>query len=87
MASTLVCRAFIADIVSAVPLFIAPVYCLELLGWPSPDPVATRMVAAALFGIGLSISALTGGPPLVWGVLGIFAAFFGLWSFYRINLG
>ncbi len=44
---------FIADIIFAIPLFIAPVFFLELLGWKTIDPITTRMVAAALFGIGI----------------------------------
>ncbi len=41
------------DIVFAVPLFFAPEGFLGLLGWRTVDPVATRLVAAALFGIGI----------------------------------
>lgn len=44
---------FVADLVFALPLFIAPTYVLSLLGWTSIDPVTTRLVAAALFGIGI----------------------------------
>jgi hypothetical protein len=44
---------FIADTLLAVPLFIAPVLLLELLNWQSIDPLMARMVAAALFGIGI----------------------------------
>ena len=44
---------FIADTLFAVPLFIAPVFLLELLNWQSIDPLMSRMVAAALFGIGI----------------------------------
>ncbi len=44
---------FIADVVAAVPLFVAPVWILGLLGWPAVDPISTRLVAAALFGIGI----------------------------------
>lgn len=44
---------FIADTLLAVPLFIAPVFLLELLNWQSIDPLMARMVAAALFGIGI----------------------------------
>jgi hypothetical protein len=43
---------FVADYVFAIPLFIAPVWFLELFGWPCVDPIAARLVAAALFGIG-----------------------------------
>jgi hypothetical protein len=44
---------FVADVVFAVPLFIAPRAFLGMLGWSSVDPIATRLVAAALFGIGI----------------------------------
>ena len=43
---------FIADYIFAIPLLIAPVTSLKLLGWETIDPVATRIAAAALFGIG-----------------------------------
>jgi hypothetical protein len=44
---------FWADILFAVPLFIAPVAVLELLGWRQVDPFTARLAAAALFGIGI----------------------------------
>lgn len=44
---------FIADLVFAVPLFLAPEAFLGLAGWPAVDPISTRLVAAALFGIGI----------------------------------
>ena len=44
---------FVADILFAVPLFIFPGKFLDLLGWKSIDPVVARLVAAALFGIGI----------------------------------
>jgi hypothetical protein len=44
---------FWADVLAAVPLFVAPQQVLGLLGWASVDPLATRIVAAALFGIGI----------------------------------
>ncbi len=43
---------FWADYVFAVPLLIAPDWFLGLFGWECVDPVASRLVAAALFGIG-----------------------------------
>ena len=43
---------FVADILFAVPLLVAPVWTLELAGWTTVDPIATRSVAAALMGIG-----------------------------------
>ena len=44
---------FFADMLFAVPKFIAPVWTLQLVGWTEVDPVTTRLVAAALFGIGI----------------------------------
>lgn len=44
---------FAADIAFAIPLFVAPRGFLALLGWTEVDPIATRLVAAALFGIGI----------------------------------
>jgi len=44
---------FFADILFAMPLLVAPRATLGLFGWPAVDPVATRLVAAALVGIGV----------------------------------
>ena len=44
---------FAADITFAVPLLLAPEIFLGALGWPAVDPFAARLVAAALFGIGI----------------------------------
>ncbi len=44
---------FIADMTFAVPLMLFPVQFLVMLGWTSVDPISTRLVAAALFGIGI----------------------------------
>ena len=44
---------FWADFLFALPLFIAPRFTLSALGWPAVDPIAARLVAAALFGIGI----------------------------------
>ena len=44
---------FLTDMAFALPLMAAPVKILTLLGWEAPDPYTTRMVAAALFGIGI----------------------------------
>jgi hypothetical protein len=43
----------IVDLIAAVPLFLAPRQMLGLFGWSEVDPIATRLVAAALFGIGI----------------------------------
>jgi hypothetical protein len=44
---------FIIDIIFAIPLMFIPVLFLGSLGWQVVDPIAARLVAAALFGIGL----------------------------------
>lgn len=44
---------FVADLLFAVPLFIAPEWTLTLLGWRVVDPFTTRIAAAALFGVGI----------------------------------
>lgn len=44
---------FVIDLVFAIPLFFFPVRFLSILGWQTIDPFATRIVAAALFGIGI----------------------------------
>lgn len=45
---------FAADVLVATPLLVAPRGFLGALGWHSIDPVAARLVAAALFGIGIA---------------------------------
>ncbi len=44
---------FAVDLLVAVPLFVAPRLVLGLLGWSEIDPAMSRVVAAALFGIGI----------------------------------
>lgn len=44
---------FAADTLFAIPMFLIPIPFLTLLGWKIVDPIATRMVAAALLGIGI----------------------------------
>ncbi|PKN69977.1 MAG: hypothetical protein CVU54_08070 [Deltaproteobacteria bacterium HGW-Deltaproteobacteria-12] len=43
---------FIIDFIFAIPLMFAPKAAMALLGWQDAEPVATRLVAAALMGIG-----------------------------------
>ncbi|TNE56819.1 MAG: hypothetical protein EP344_11715 [Bacteroidetes bacterium] len=43
----------IIDMVFAIPLFLAPAWFLDVMGWPVVDPLTSRLVGAALFGIGL----------------------------------
>ena len=44
---------FVIDVVFAVPLLIAPEFTLSLFGWANIDPITSRVVGAALMGIGL----------------------------------
>jgi hypothetical protein len=44
---------FVADVAFAIPLMLAPEFTLRLFGWQTIDPIATRIVAAALFAIGI----------------------------------
>lgn len=44
---------FCLDVVFAIPMFFFPAQTLGIFGWQVVDPVATRVVAAALFGIGI----------------------------------
>lgn len=44
---------FWVDVLFAVPLLVAPRALQSALGWTAFDPVAPRLVAAALFGIGV----------------------------------
>ena len=45
---------FLVDMAFAVPLMLAPGWMLSLGGWQSTDPFTARLVAAALFGIGIA---------------------------------
>lgn len=44
---------FLIDIVFAIPLFFFPGEFLALIGWETFNPLFVRLVAAALFGIGI----------------------------------
>jgi hypothetical protein len=44
---------FIADLLVALPLFLVPETLLGLLDWQCVDAIAARLVAAALFAIGI----------------------------------
>jgi len=44
---------FALDTLFAIPLMLVPVNTLNFFGWQTIDPIATRVVAAALFGIGI----------------------------------
>ena len=44
---------FLVDLVCALPIFFAPREVLGFFGWVAVDPLAARLAAAALFGIGI----------------------------------
>jgi hypothetical protein len=44
---------FAVDLFFAIPLLLIPESFLSLAGWEIVDPIATRMVGAALLGIGV----------------------------------
>lgn len=44
---------FVVDMLFAIPLMLAPVATLRIFDWQTIDPFTTRIVAAALFGIGI----------------------------------
>jgi len=44
---------FVADVLFAIPLLLFPQAILHFIGWRTYDPVTTRLVGAALMGIGV----------------------------------
>ena len=44
---------FAADMLFGIPLLFFPEVILPLLGWTTLDPISTRVVGAALMGIGI----------------------------------
>jgi hypothetical protein len=44
---------FIADIIFAIPLLFIPEIFMPLFGWTNVDPIMSRLVGAALIGIGV----------------------------------
>lgn len=44
---------FVLDVIFAIPLLLFPEETLQLFGWTQIDPLATRLVGAALMGIGI----------------------------------
>lgn len=44
---------FVLDFILAVPLLFAPEILLPLVGWETIDPIMSRLVGAALMGIGV----------------------------------
>ena len=44
---------FVVDMFVGIPLLLFPELVMPLLGWTAIDPIASRVVGAALMGIGL----------------------------------
>lgn len=44
---------FIVDLLAGIPLLLFPEAVMPLLGWSTIDPIASRVVGAALMGIGI----------------------------------
>jgi len=44
---------FVADLLFGIPLLFFPQLLLSLLGWTTYDPLTSRLVGAALMGIGI----------------------------------
>ena len=44
---------FIVDLLTGIPLLLFPEAVMPLLGWSTIDPIASRVVGAALMGIGI----------------------------------
>ena len=44
---------FAADIIFAIPLLLIPEIIMPLFGWTIVDPITSRLVGAALLGIGV----------------------------------
>ncbi|HEY5730600.1 MAG TPA: hypothetical protein VIS72_11145 [Anaerolineales bacterium] len=44
---------FVADMLTGIPLLLFPELIMPFLGWTMIDPIATRVVGAALMGIGI----------------------------------
>ena len=44
---------FVVDVLVGIPLLFFPELVMPLLGWSTVDPIASRVVGAALMGIGI----------------------------------
>lgn len=44
---------FVLDIIIAIPMLLVPELLLPLIGWSVVDPITSRLVGAALLGIGV----------------------------------
>jgi len=71
----------IVDLAVALPLFWAPETVLGLLGWETIDPAVSRLVAAALLGIGMeSYLGRKAGFEVFYGMLNLKI----IWSFFAV---
>ena len=52
---------FVIDIIIAIPMLLVPELLLPLFGWSVVDPITSRLVGAALLGIG--VESLIGRNP------------------------
>ena len=44
---------FVVDMITGIPLLLFPELIMPMLGWSPIDPISTRVVGAALMGIGI----------------------------------
>jgi hypothetical protein len=44
---------FVVDMLTGIPLLLFPELVMPLLGWNTIDPIASRVVGAAMLGIGI----------------------------------
>ena len=44
---------FAIDVIFAIPLLLVPKLTLSIMGWTTVDPMTSRLVGAALMGIGI----------------------------------
>ena len=90
---------FVIDILFAIPLFLFPEHLLTFFGFTVIDPLMARLVAAALFGIGITSFLMHKGKKetylamlklkLIWSSFAIIALLWALltlqlWSIYLI---
>ena len=74
---------FVADMLFGIPLLFFPRFLLPLLGWSTYDPLTSRLVGAALIGIGLESLLVRNASPetframlnlkIIWASSAIFA--------------
>ncbi len=78
---------FAADMVFGIPLLIAPEWFLSAFGWQTVDPITSRLVGAALMGIGIeSLLGRNGGVEKFIGMLNL-KIIWSLSAVFGIGLG